>query len=146
MNGAAPQSDAEPFWRSVPWSGLAVLAAAVLAAWAACAVVAFSRYGPTGLLAASVAAGVCWASASVALCLTAMFTSQEAVTGLLLSILLRTGVPLLAGVAISNSVRPLSEAGVFEFILIHYFVALAVETSLAVRLLRRRTALSPVSS
>lgn len=140
MNGAAPQSEIDPSWRRLPWLGLAVLAVALLLAWAVSSAIGYSRYGTAGVAAASIAAGVCLVSAAGALCVTAVLSGAQAVAGLLLGILLRTGVPLIAGMLISVSSRTLFEAGIFGFILVHYFVALAVETPLAVRVVRQRTA------
>ncbi len=117
-----------------------VLLGAVLGLAAACtAAFAFERHGVDGVFAAVLAAVVCWISASAALFITLQTTGgPQAVTGLFLSIAVRTFPPLLVGVASTAMQGRLAEVGLFGFIVIMYLIALLVETCLAVKLVEDR--------
>lgn len=77
---------------------------------------------------------VCWLSATVSLWITARTSSgRDAVSGLFLSILVRTGVPLLCGF-VAETVGPFSGTDIFGLVLVHYLVGLFAETLIAVKL------------
>ncbi len=93
-----------------------------------------ARHGQLGVVAAVVAAGVCLFAGGLALAVTHVFSSiGQAMNGLLLSMLIRSGVPLLAGLGLSQS-GPLAGSGVFGMMVINYLVMLMVETVSAVKL------------
>jgi hypothetical protein len=120
--------------------GIALLGAVLAIAAACIAAFAFERHGMDGVLAAVLAAVVCWISASAALFITVQTTGgPQAVAGLFLSIAIRTFPPLLLGVASTAMHGRLSEAGLFGFIVILYLIALLVETCVAVKLASDRT-------
>jgi hypothetical protein len=97
----------------------------------------FSRHGNVGVLAAAVASFICFASAAAALFVTGMVTgTPNALTGSLLGILLRTMVPFFVCILLVQTSRPLADAGLFGMVLVNYFVVLAVETVLAVRIVQ----------
>jgi hypothetical protein len=91
--------------------------------------------GWDGIWAASVAAGVCWFGALAALVVGAIFgQGANAVNGVLLGMVFRMGLPLGVGISLHHRDGVLAQAGVFGMILGYYFVAMIVETVLAVRL------------
>jgi hypothetical protein len=109
---------------------LVVLLALPVFAW-----VGHWRSGTAGILAAAVAAGLCWCGAMLALLLAGWLRNgQQAVNGVLAGMLFRMGVPLVAGLALHMQGGSLAEAGVFGMTLAFYFVTLIAETLLALRL------------
>ncbi len=102
--------------------------------WPAFAAYGYWRDALGGVLASAACAVVCGIAASVSLLITvAAQRARQPITGVLVGMLVRMAVPLLALVA-------LPQAGVWEasggqgMLLGYYFVALAVETWLLVRL------------
>ena len=93
--------------------------------------------GSLGWAAAATAGLVCFVSAATAFSVT-VFSSgtPKALSGLLLSVLLRTAVPFLAAVVLVNTFPGLASAGLFGMLVITYLVALTVETWLAVRVVQ----------
>jgi len=113
-----------------------ILTAALLAVFPAFAYFGYLRSGASGLTAAGVAGGVCWLAGLVSLMLIGTFRGQQAaVNALLLAILVRTGLPLVVGLVLTEQGGELARAGVFGMILGYYLVALVVDTLLSVRLL-----------
>jgi hypothetical protein len=108
---------------------------AVLAPLAiAMACFAYSRSGTIGIVAAAIAGGICWVSASLAL--VAAFLGQRwnnPIAGILGGTLLRLGLPLAGGLAIQQTQPALAQAGCFTMILGLYLVALVVETALSLK-------------
>ena len=91
--------------------------------------------GPQGVLAAAIAALVCWAGATLALGATWwLLRSGNPLAGLLAATFFRTGFPLIAAIVLTNSSRSLSEGGLFRSILLIYFVTLIAEAALSLRL------------
>ena len=141
MNSAAT----EPKGNSHRSVALAIaLLGAVLGLAAACiAAFAFERHGSDGVFAAALAAFVCWISAAAALVITVQTSGgPQAVTGLFLSIIVRTFPPLVIGVASTAVHGRLADAGLFGFIVILYLIALFVETCVAVKLVSDRSRVS----
>jgi hypothetical protein len=119
----------------------AILIVAVLALFVPVSVFAFLRYGWMGVIAAAVAAAVCWLAATLALAIVVLFRGpKHGVSGILGSMLIRMALPLVAGTVLSRQGGPLAEAGVFGLIVIFYLFTLAIETWLSVSLV------GPVSS
>lgn len=117
---------------------LAILALAMAATLGVAGGVAWSRHGEVGLVAAILAAGVCWAGAAISFVLVERFRrSGNPVAGVLAGMLVRLGLPLMVGVALNEAGGPLSDAGIFGLIVVFYLVALFVETLLLVRTLQQ---------
>ncbi len=117
---------------------LAILTATVWAVWSGLAAwqYASGRPGSGTVVASFIAAVLCWASASAALLITAATSAgANGLTGLMLAIFCRTGLPLIAAVALHVSVEALAAAGLFGYVLLFYLIALAVETALSVWLI-----------
>jgi hypothetical protein len=96
--------------------------------------VAYYRSGPTGILAAAIACGICMATGCLALAIG--FYGQklgQGAQGVLAAMLVRMGVPLVSGIALQRLSPPLAEAGVFPLVLGNYLFMLVVETALSLR-------------
>ena len=92
-------------------------------------------HGPTGVLAAVVAAIVCLGAGLVAITFLAWFRNpQQAFSGVGFAMLFRMAIPMTVGFFLTKLGGPLAEAGVFGMIVGFYLVGLLVETLLAVRL------------
>lgn len=127
-------------------SGCAILFAVVLVSFPFAGWVSYLRYGMPGVAASAVAAFVCGSAAIMALVFTIVTrNTPNAVAGLFFSIFLRTCVPLLAALILSNSAGLLSAGGIFGQIVVFYLLLLPVETVLAVRLMNRMTKGAKVS-
>ena len=101
---------------------------------------AFRRTGTAGLLSAAVAFLVCLGSGSLALALAALARrGREGVSLLLGSVLVRTLVPLFAGILLKGAGGVLAAGEILLMVLLYYFVMLVTETWLSVRLIRRTT-------
>lgn len=110
-----------------------MLAGVVVAAWLPVAPLAYAISGSAGMIAAAVAAGLCLVGAVVALVATLPFRAASgAMYTLAIGMLARTFIPLAAGVVLHARVPLLAGAGVIEYLLIFYLIALATETVLTV--------------
>ncbi len=117
-----------------------LLALPVLATFPFVAWYLHEQVGPQGLMAAAVAAAICLAAGVLALLVTDLSRSLgNPLAGLFGSILIRTGLPLLAGVAIHSTGGALAEAGAFGAILVFYLVTLAAETLIVASALGRES-------
>ncbi len=115
-----------------------VLALPVLAMFPFVAWYLYEQSGGMGLLAAAVAGAICLAAGILALAVTDVSRDLgNPLAGLLGSILIRTMLPLFAGVAIHTSAGPLAAAGTFGAILVFYLVTLAAETMIVASSLGR---------
>ena len=104
------------------------------------------RFDALVLTTAATATGVCWLAGTLALSATVLGNRFRCpVQGLLVGILLRTGLPLVAGAAL-NQVAPLAETGIFSMILGVYLCALTAETILALRMIQPAPRTSPAAS
>ena len=115
----------------------ALLSLSLLIAYPAVAGYGYHSHGVDGVIAASLAGGICWIGALVALVLIGLFRTShnQMVSATLLGMLFRMGLPLVTGLVITRNGGPLAEAGLFGMILIFYLVGLVVETILSVRIL-----------
>ena len=106
----------------------------LIAALSVAGLVAYQIWGLDGVASAFVAATVCGAPALVTLIARGLFVGpQGLVAGTVLSIMLRTGVPLsVLGVLIITGNR-LIEAGIVPLVMAFYLVSVAIETVFAVR-------------
>jgi hypothetical protein len=117
-----------------------VLSAALLLAFPGFAWFGYCRSGAAGLLAAVVAGAVCWFGALAALVVVGLMRGgPQVLHGVLLSMFFRMGLPLVAGITLSQAGGPLAEAGVFGMIVVYYLIGLFVETLLSVRLVGSST-------
>ena len=97
----------------------------------------YSQHGIDGLVTAMAAGLLCFAAASAALVVTALSTNTpNALSGVLLGIVLRTAVPFLMSILLMQAFKPLADAGLLGMVLINYLVVLAAETVLAVRIVQ----------
>jgi hypothetical protein len=133
------------FWwrwrrRAADWSlafRCLALALVVAAAYPVIGFLASQRVGEDGWLAALVAAGVCWFGSTVALVLTALLRGpQAALYSLLFGMLFRMGLPLAAGILLSQSSPRLAAGGVFGCMVGFYLVTLVAETLLSLPLVQ----------
>ena len=115
-----------------------VLVAALL--FAAISIVAFSKYGNMGLVAAGVATLVCLVPVCSALLVTGLAVgTPQALNGILLGVFVRTAVPFLLSILLTQAIRPLADAGLFAMVVINFLVLLPVETAVLVRLVQTYT-------
>jgi hypothetical protein len=97
---------------------------------------AYPRHGAVGIAAALIAGFVNWIGAMGAMSLIAVLRGGPwVIHGLLAGMLVRTGLPLFAGLLLTHLAGPLAGAGVFGMILVCYLVGLAAETLISVRLI-----------
>jgi hypothetical protein len=92
------------------------------------------QYGANGWAAAGLAGGVCWVAGLGALAIVALTRGPNAVSGVLLAMMVRLGGPMLVAIAIDSQGGPLKEAGFFQLVVLSYLATLAVETWLMVRM------------
>ena len=124
--------------RNSPFACFVALSVSLFACFLLGSVPAFWLHGLTGIAAAAVAAGVCGAAGLTSLAIVVVTRSTpQKVAGLFASMLIRTGVPLAFGIAISRSGGVLAEAGVFGMIVCFYLLMLFIETWLSVSLVDR---------
>ena len=117
--------------RSLP-ARVAVLAAVMAAAYGCVVIVAANTKGSTGIAAASWSAGVCLASAAVALTMNQLLgRAANGLAGILLPMAVRTGLPLLLALFVRMRGQGLVEAGFIYYLVGFYLLALAVETVLS---------------
>jgi hypothetical protein len=112
---------------------LAAVSATVAGAWLLTAPVAYTISGADGLLAAAVAAGVCWFGAALALATSRLFHGPSATLyAMAIGMMARTFLPLALGIVLQLNVPVLAHNGMIFYLLIFYVVAMAVETTLTV--------------
>ena len=111
-----------------------VLAISIAVAFPVFSWFGYSNYGNVGVVSAAIAAFVCWGTSTLALVLTQIMQRRNnAVAGMFLAMLVRTGLPFAVGVIFGQIVDgPLAQAGFFGMILVYYLITLIVETVLAV--------------
>lgn len=138
----------EPVTQSAPADGLAlrmrgtrqgvlVLLAVALIVWLGVGYFGYSKYELPGVITAGVAGLLCFTAASAALIVTALTAnSPNALSGILLGIVLRTAVPLLLTILLMQAFKPLADTGLMGMVLINYLAVLAAETLLAVRIVQ----------
>ena len=124
---------------------MAVLTAALAVAFPLFALYGHHRHGSWGVVAAMVAATICWVSCSLALACVALFQRTQPVAGILGSMLFRMGIPLILGVALQHNHEQLAAAGIFGTVLLYYLLSLVVETLLSVRLIPSSPQISKAS-
>jgi hypothetical protein len=109
-----------------------LLAGVLLVGLLPVAPVAYAISGSAGVIAATVAAGLCLAGAEFALIATVPFSGRPsaAMYSLTVGMLARALIPLMFGVALHLRVPWLADAGMVFYLLIFYMVALATETAL----------------
>lgn len=111
------------------WLSLCMVALVPLLGW-----YASMQHGANGWAAAGIAGGACWLAGIVALAIVAFTRGPNAVSGVLLAMLIRLGGPMLVAIAIDSQGGPLKDAGFFQLVVMSYLATLAVETLLMVRM------------
>ena len=97
----------------------------------------YSTYGTQGIATTASAALICFVPASLALYSVAMTAGTiNALTGTLVSMVVRTAVPFFVTILLVQTVKPLADTGLFAMVLINYLAVLAVESVLAVRMIQ----------
>lgn len=110
----------------------ALLAAVMLAFYVLVSPAAVWLYGPLGLAAAGLAAGVCWLGAALALVIAEILRGPAfAFQAMLFALVFRTGIPLGFAVVVQSGGGLLTWAGLVYFLLLFYLVALGVEVILS---------------
>lgn len=105
--------------------------ALVIGLWLVVAPVAYQISGPIGPRAAAAGAGVCLLGAWLALAIAALFPGPSgAMHRMLFSMLARTMIPLLLGVALHLNAPNLAAAGMIFYLLIFYLATLVFDTAL----------------
>ena len=100
---------------------------------------------PRALMIAALAGGICWIAAALALCVTWFGNRFHApVQAMLGGMLFRMGLPLAAVIVLPQLGEPFS-AGMTTTLLGVYFVALVIETALAVRLVPQKQQSAPAA-
>lgn len=100
----------------------------------------YARSGAAGILAALLAGGVCCGAAVASLLVAGPVRSAnpQALSRILLGMLIRMGVPLAACMAMTVGGGPLVTAGAPVMILVYYLLMLVAETWLLLRLTAAR--------
>jgi len=125
-------------WRD--WIPCLLMLLAVVVAWPFFAIYGYVNFQINGILAATLAAGICWIATEISLLLVIMTRDpQKKLHSLLAGIFFRTGIPLVLGMFLHRAGGPLAEAGLFGMILVYYLLTLAVETMLAVKIVHQTT-------
>ena len=117
----------------------AFLALASAVAFPVVGYAAYIRFGRAGMIAAAIAIGVCWISATIAMAITGgTRNSPLELSGILVANGMRFGVPLLAAVTLHYGHASLAEVGIFGWFVIAYLWTLLVGTTLSVFLERKQ--------
>lgn len=112
-----------------------LLVASLLLAAIAC--FAYPRHGLIGLAAAGASLLVCLVPSCAALLLTGLTAgTSNAINGIFLGVFLRTAVPFLLTILLTQAISPLADAGLFGMVLINFLVMLTIETVLVVRIVQ----------
>ncbi len=116
-----------------------LLSAAIALVFIPVAAVAYTRQGQPAVVAAIVAAGVCWFGSTLALIGTNRF-GRSGINGPLytmaIGMVFNGALPFAVGLVLNRSGGPLAEAGVFGLVMTFFLFALAVETMLSLCLLK----------
>ncbi len=96
----------------------------------------YQQFGMAGVWGATLAAGICWAGAIVALICTVRFRGDNAMVALGASMLFRTFAPLAAVFAVSRFGGVLADVGTVGSLLIFFPVTLLLEVTLVYFVLR----------
>ena len=105
--------------------------ALVIGLWLVVAPISYQISGAIGPRAAAAGAGVCLLGAWLALAIAAFFPGPTgAMHRMLFSMLARTMIPLLLGVALHLNVPSLAAAGMIFYLLVFYLATLVFDTAL----------------
>jgi hypothetical protein len=123
-------------WEAFSWKRLTaaegILAGVLGFAAAIAAGIGWGHAGSWGVLAAGAALLVCWLPNALSLFIMAIFRDpQHSVATILLSMMLRMGVPLGLAVVLHDSGHWLVDAGVLPMVLAMYLIGLGIETVLS---------------
>lgn len=105
---------------------------------------ATQRSGQPAFGASALAAGLVWVSGSLAMLIMLRSKSDLAgVTAVLAAMLIRISLPLCAAVLLARPGSELAGAGFLGLVVVHYLVALVVETALSLRWFSQQKQASP---
>ncbi len=139
MNTTTPPSSDFPRDARVAalWKGGAVLTFALAIAAGALGVYVRQQHGTAGVQSVLLAYGVCLIGALIAYAL-AVFTvgTPNAMPGLMGAMFFRTGLPVVAGMVGSSTVRQLHDVGFMGHCMVLFLVALVTEVWLNLRLIK----------
>lgn len=94
--------------------------------------------GPTGMLASGIAAGLCWISSVVALCVRTRFPRpQDVVPGTLGAMLVRMVLILGGAMLVMKTSPELVKAAFLGQLAVYFLLTLTVETLLAIRWVKK---------
>jgi len=132
---AFPETDMAN-WQANVQRGVAVRQALLVACMAAAYVLVLPwacwQFGLSGVLAATVAGGVCLLASALALWVGHVHRApNQAFQGVLLALMLRTGIPLGFAVVAHSSAGLLTWSGLVYYLLVFYLVSLAAEVVLS---------------
>lgn len=96
---------------------------------------ASGAHGTAGWQAAAWAGALCWGAGLSALAIMARSRGPNAVSGMLLAMLVRLGVPMAVCIAVDSLGGSLKDAGFFQLVVWTYLATLAVETWLMARMI-----------
>ena len=117
---------------------LGILAGVMLAAYGGVLLAVAGKGDAAGVVAVSLAAGVCLASAAVALLISQRLRDPASgLAGVLLPMAARTGVPLLLAVFGRIAGGGLVEAGLVYYLVAFYMLALAIEVPMSLPCIER---------
>lgn len=122
-------TELDSFWSTVGSLTLVcVLAASVIGG------IGYAYSGGAGILAALIAATICWVGAAISLLIAAFFrATPHAASGALLGSPIRMGIALAACLVFMRRGGPLLDAGIVVMILVNYLVTLFTDTYLLLR-------------
>lgn len=103
------------------------------------------QHGATGWIAALSAGVLCWVAGMCALAIVSRSRGPNAVSALLLAMLIRLGGPMAVGLMVDSSGGPLAQSGFFGLVVASYLVTLVVETLLMVRMIPVKSAAKAAS-
>jgi hypothetical protein len=118
------------------WACVA-LTGSVLLAWLIVAPLTTHLSGHSTWEVGALAAGICWAGATVSLVLLHLLRLRGSpMTGALLGMLVRMTIPLAIGAVATTQGGSLAGAGLFGQLVAFYLITLAIETCLSVALMK----------
>ncbi|MBN1854481.1 MAG: hypothetical protein JW829_17245 [Pirellulales bacterium] len=136
MNNRQPRTRST--WFDRVWPGALFLTTVLGITGVAGACVAYNTSGAIGVVAVGLAVMIVQCGSFGALSLTACAgAGMESLRWHLGAMVCRFGFPFIAGILLYRYGGRIAEAGVFGWIVVFYLLALAVETPLATRIVRR---------
>ncbi len=130
-------SEVPPTSGSAMTRGVLIVTGVLVVVFPVVAGYGYWAHGEIGVMAAALAAGVSWLGGVAGLLVSLPFQGLQAVNGVLLGMLVRMTVPLAAAAGLFLRGGELVRAGLVEMLVVNYLIALALDTVLSVRMVRR---------